>query len=320
MRIAVAPGDGIGPEIIPPTVRILKELIPDLETVPVEVGLTRWRREGRAIAPEDFNVIRDCGCLLFGAITTPPDPDYSSVVVRLRKELDLYANIRPVKSNPLSPHSGVDFVVVRENLEGLYSGVEEINEEEARTTRVITRRGTERIARVACDHTRERLTIVHKANVLKSCALFRSVCREVAEERQVEYDEVLVDVAAYLLIRDPGRFDVIVASNLFGDILSDEAAGLVGGLGLCPSANVGDDYGMFEPVHGSAPDIAGQGIANPIGAILSAAMLLEWKGRGDEAHRVREAVDRALEDGYATPDLGGKDSTEEVANAVLDRL
>lgn len=319
MKIAVAEGDGVGREVIPPAVEILQTLVPGLEPVPVEIGYGRWKREGRAIADEDFDTIRECSCLLFGAVTTPPDPNYKSVVVRLRKELDLYANIRPFKSNSISPYQ-VDFTIVRENLEGMYSGIEEIGADEARTTRVITRQESERVAHKACDIVRRGLTIVHKANVLKSCALFRDACRNIAIGRGVMFDELLVDSAAYLLVRDPGRFDVIVTSNLFGDILSDLSAALIGGLGLSPSANIGGRYAMFEPVHGSAPDIAGRGIANPLGAILSAGMLLDWAGRKNEARHLRAAVDAVIEERLLTPDLGGRYSTEDVGRAVLEKL
>ena len=191
-----------------------------------------------------------------------------------------------------SDHTVLIFIIVRENTEGLYSGLEEVGLEESRTLRVITRRGSERIAEVACGlaASRQKLTIIHKSNVLRSDRLFLQTCREVAERRGVPYDDMLVDAAAYNLVVNPRRFDVLVTTNLFGDILSDEAAGVVGSLGLCASANIGASRALFEPIHGSAPDIAGKGIANPIGAIRSAAMMMEWLGEPETARRIERAV------------------------------
>lgn len=288
----------------------------DLEFVPVELGYGRWKRTGKAMAEEDLELIKSCHCVLFGAVTTPPDPDYRSVLLALRKGLDLYANIRPFSA------PGLDFVIVRENTEGMYSGVERLDQEEATTLRVITSRGSLRIAERACAiaSKREKLAIVHKSNVLKSDTLFLRICEETARRWGVPFENMLVDAAAYNLVINPKRFDVIVTTNLFGDILSDEAAGVVGGLGLCPSANLGDNYALFEPIHGSAPDIAGRGIANPVGAIRSAAMMLDWLGEAGKARMIEEAVEWALGQGVRTPDLGGSCSTEEVAEAVSNRL
>ncbi len=236
--------------------------------------------------------------------------------MRLRKDLDLYANIRPFQSEDL------DFIIVRENTEGLYSGLEEVGVEESRTLRVVTRRGSERIAEMACDLAagRRKLTIIHKSNVLRSDRLFLETCRDVAGRRGVPYDDMLVDAAAYNLVVNPQRFDVLVTTNLFGDILSDEAAGVVGSLGLCASANIGESRALFEPIHGSAPDIAGKGIANPIGAMRSAAMMMEWLGEPEMARRIEAAVQRALEKGVKTPDLGGSSGTADVTQAVAGYL
>ena len=315
-RVAVIAGDGIGPEVVDSALEVLRAAGADLDLVRVEVGLGRWKRTGEAMGDEDLETIRGCDCILFGAITTPPDPGYRSVLLRMRRALDLYANIRPFQSSDL------DFIIVRENTEGLYSGVEEVGEEESRTTRVITRLGSERIAEAACDlaEKRRRLTIIHKSNVLKSDWLFLQTCREVAERRGVPYEDMLVDAAAYNLVRNPRRFDVLVTTNLFGDILSDEAAGVIGSLGLCASANIGKSRALFEPIHGSAPDIAGKGIANPVGAIRSAAMMMVWLGDARAASRIEEAVKRALSAGARTPDLGGRCSTSEVTGAVAGYL
>jgi methanogen homoisocitrate dehydrogenase len=314
--VAVVPGDGIGPEVVESALAVLEAAGAEFERVFFEVGLNRWKRTGQALGEDDLERIKECDCVLFGAITTPPDPNYKSVLLRIRKELDLYANIRPFTSRDM------DFIIVRENTEGLYSGIEESDEEVARTVRVITRHGSERIAEKACDlaSKRKELTIVHKSNVLKSDRLFLKTCREVAELRGVPYEDMLVDACAYNLVLRPQRFDVLVTTNLFGDILSDEAAGIVGSLGLCASANIGDRYALFEPIHGSAPDIAGKGIANPVGAIRSAAMMMEWLGYFDLAKRIKDAVNRSLEDGQKTPDLGGSCSTSEVTKAIIKHL
>lgn len=288
----------------------------EFERVFVEVGLGRWKRTGQALGEDDLELIKNCDCILFGAITTPSDPNYRSVLLRLRKELDLYANIRPFNSQDL------DFIIVRENTEGLYSGIEDIGPEESRTVRVITRKGSERIAEKACDLAalRRSLTIVHKSNVLKSDHLFLETCREVAKRRGVPHEDMLVDACAYNLVVRPQRFDVIVTTNLFGDILSDEAAGMVGSLGLCASANIGDRYALFEPIHGSAPDIAGKRIANPVGAIRSAALMMDWLGHPEVAKRIEEAVHWTLVQGAKTPDLGGSCSTLDMTKAISEYL
>ncbi len=315
-KVAVIAGDGIGPEVMESALAVLDAAGADFERIAVEMGLGRWRRCGQAMAEEDLETIKECDCVLFGAITTPPDPGYRSVLLRLRRELDLYANIRPFHTCDL------DFIIVRENTEGLYSGLEEESEAEARTVRVISKRGSKRIAEKACDLAaqRQKLTVVHKANVLRSDRLFLRTCRAVAEQRGVSCEEMLVDTAAYNLAVNPARFDVLVTTNLFGDILSDEAAGIIGSLGLCASANVGEARALFEPIHGSAPDIAGKGIANPIGAIRSAAMMMEWLGEVQKARRIEGAVQWALEQDRKTPDLGGSCRTREVTEAVAGYL
>ncbi|NYT01332.1 MAG: isocitrate/isopropylmalate dehydrogenase family protein [Methanosarcinales archaeon] len=315
-EVAVIPGDGIGPEVMESALGVLEAVGADVEQVPFEVGFGRWKRTGEALSAEDLESIKQCDCVLFGAITTPPDPKYRSVLLRLRKELDLFANIRPFSSSRL------DLIVVRENTEGLYSGIEVLGEEECRTVRVITRRGSRRIAERACllASRRRRLTIVHKSNVLKSDILFLKTCREVAESLSVPHDDLLVDAAAYHLVMRPERFDVIVTTNLFGDILSDLCAGLVGSLGLCASANLGESRALFEPIHGSAPDIAGQGIANPVGAVRSAAMMLDWLGQAEKARAIEAAVGRALEGGVKTPDLGGSSSTRQVTEEIVRQI
>lgn len=322
MRLAVIEGDGIGREVIPAAVEVLDAFGLEFEKVPLEIGYARWERTGTAMSEEDMEIIKSCNAVLFGAVTTVPDPGYKSVLLTIRKELDLYANVRPVK--PLSGVVGVsgrsdfDFIIVRENTEGLYSGIEEIGHDLSWTKRVITRKGSERISEYACELAKKRsgkLTIVHKSNVLKSDKLFLDVCRDIASSYGVEYGDMLVDSMAYSLIMHPEKYDVVVTTNLFGDILSDMCAALVGSLGLVPSANIGKKYAFFEPVHGSAPDIAGKGISNPLAAILCVKMLLEWMGK-PEARLIDAAIADLLQKKIITPDLGGRASTAEVGNAV----
>ncbi len=327
MRLAVVEGDGIGKEVIPAAVKVLDALGLDVEKVHVELGYGKWEKTGKAITDDDLEVLKSCDCILFGAITTPPDPSYKSVLLTIRKELDMYANIRPIRPLPsvkgILGRSDFNFVIVRENTEGLYSGIEEIGQDMSWTKRVITRKGSERIAEYACKlakNRRNQVVIVHKSNVMKSDKLFLDVCRGVAVSKAVGHTDELVDTMAYKLIRSPEKYDVIVTTNLFGDILSDMSAALVGSLGLLPSANIGARHAFFEPVHGSAPDIAGKGIANPIAAMLSLKMMLEWHGNMPEAALVEEAVDAALTEGITTPDLGGAYTTEEMTSAVVNHI
>ncbi len=329
MKVAVIEGDGIGKEVIPAAVDVLNAVNLDFEQVPVEVGYDKWERTGLAMDDADLELMRSCDCILFGAITTPNDPNYQSVLLRIRQELDLYANIRPFRplgitmDIPYKPAKPFDIIIVRENTEGLYAGIEDVNQNRACSTRVVTRKGCLRIAKTACKLAKGRgnsITIVHKANVLKSCGFFRELCIEVANENGVRYNEMLVDAMAYSLVLNPERYDVIVTTNLFGDILSDLCAALVGSLGLCPSANIGDKYALFEPVHGSAPDIAGKGIANPLAAILSAKMMLEWAGEFEKAGLVQSAVDNVLQKGLRTVDLGGSASTNDMTKAIVEYI
>jgi methanogen homoisocitrate dehydrogenase len=315
-RIAVVEGDGIGQEVIPVAREILAAIRPDLEFFPVEVGYGRWERTGEAITSADIRAMKGADAILFGAVTTPPDPNYRSVIVRMRKELELYANVRPVKGN------AADIVIVRENTEGLYSGIEEVGPDSATTLRVITRKGSERIARFACTLAKGRrhLTIGHKANVLKADTLFRDICISVSKEAGVPYREKFIDALCLDVLQHPLEYDVIVTENMFGDILSDVAAFLVGGLGMLPSGNIGDRHSLFEPVHGSAPKHAGKNTANPIAAIRSGAMLLEHLGDRENAVRIEGAVDQVLASGLKTRDLGGNAGTKEMGKGVLGAL
>jgi homoisocitrate dehydrogenase len=329
ITVCLINGDGVGKEVVPAAARVLEALDIGLEFTQAEAGWECFQRRGRALPDATKEAISNADGTLFGATSSPSDkvPGYSSPVLAMRKTFELFANVRPTLSIPGSLVDGLDFVIVRENTEGLYSGRERREGDEAITERVITVQASERIARYAFElaqrRSRRNVTIVHKANVLKETdGLFRECCLRVAAGfPDVTYDELLVDACAMWLVKDPRRFDVIVTTNLFGDILSDEAAGLIGGLGVAPSANIGSTHvAYFEPVHGSAPDIAGRGIANPIGAILSAAMLLDHVGRPEHARRIEDAVRRALSNNIRTRDLGGDADTDRMTAAIIDRL
>lgn len=326
-EICLIPGDGIGREVIPAAARVLATVCPDLSFRTAAAGWACFQQQGTALPDETVAAVERADATLFGATQSPSGgaPGYASPILSLRRHFDLYANLRPTM-RLLPDHPPVDLLLVRENSEGLYSGREHMEGEVAIAERRISRRASERIAHRACRlamQRRRRLTIVHKANVLPtSDGLFRRACLAVAESYpELKVDELLVDAAAMWLVRDPARFDVIVTTNMFGDILSDLAAGLVGGLGGAAAANVGEGpVAVFEPVHGSAPDIAGRGIANPVGAILSGALLLEHLGRQAEAARVRLAVQETLSAGILTPDWGGSASTEQMTEAICRRL
>jgi len=326
-RLCRIPGDGIGHETVRAACEVLDATGLPIEWVDAEAGWDTFQRRGTPLPTETVDAVRSCDATLFGAVSSPLSPvkGYRSPIVRLRRDLDLYANLRPVRSWPGVPsRQNVDLFIVRENSEGLYAGRERTEGESAITERVITRKASARIAHVAfrlATRRRQHVTVVHKANVLRAtCGMFRRTVMEVAHSYpEVAVDEVLVDAMAMRLILEPERFDVIVTTNLFGDILSDEAAALSGGIGLAPSGNIGDKLAIFEPVHGSAPDIAGQGIANPTAAILAAAMLLDHLGERIAAGRIRKAVESALADGACTRDLGGRLSTAESTGAIIAR-
>ena len=332
--ICLIPGDGVGQEVVPATVEALKTLSLGLTFVEAEAGFACFEKHGSALPEATLAQARQADAVLFGATSSPSSivAGYRSPILSLRKELDLYANLRPIFSLPGDySRPGIDMLIVRENSEGLYSGREHRDGDTAIAERVITRLASERIVRVACEQAMQRaelrgkpavLTIVHKANVLKlTDGLFRECALKVAAEfTAITMKELLVDSAAMNLVRAPHSFDVLVTTNLFGDILSDEASALVGGLGVAPSANVGSGTPVFEPVHGSAPDIAGQGIANPVGTLLSCVLMLERLGELQAAVRLRQAVLDTLKSGLRTADLGGTASTNQFTRAVCTRL
>lgn len=334
LKIALIPGDGIGREVVPAARAVLEATGVEAEYAEFAAGWERFQQSGTALDEETLEAIRACDGALFGAVSSPSQraPGYASPILTLRKALDLYANIRPVRSAPVrDSQAGIDFVIVRENTECLYIKQEQEVEAGERVVaqRLITRRASARVTEVACklalQRRREggpRLTVVHKANVLNlSDGLFRSAALDVAQTYPaIQVEEQLVDSMAYRMIREPQRYDVVVAPNLYGDILSDAAAALVGGLGLVPSANVGERYVVAEPVHGSAPDIAGQGVANPVACMRAAALLIAHLGDERRAAQIEAAVDEALAAEVWTPDLGGKATTEDVTNAVCSSL
>ncbi len=329
------PGDGIGPEITEAVVSVLDALGAPFAWDVQQGGLAGIEAHGDPLPGATLDSIRRTGLALKGPLTTPVGGGFRSVNVRLREEFHLYANLRPARTLvPGGRFEDIDLVLVRENLEGLYVAFEHyipVGDDPhavAISSGVNTRDGSRRIARFAFEHAlklgRKKVTIVHKANVLKALTgVFLETAREVAKdyEGRIACDDRIVDACAMQLVLNPWQFDVIVTTNLFGDILSDLIAGLVGGLGAAPGANIGEKGAIFEAVHGSAPDIAGKGIANPTALLLAAALMLDHVGRGDLAGRLRTAIDAVLNgDGVGTRDLGGTASTQEYAQAVVRRV
>jgi isocitrate dehydrogenase (NAD+) len=334
-EVTLIPGDGIGPEITEQTVKILEATGLKFSWEEELAGVAAVQATGTPLPDATVESIRRTRVALKGPLTTPVGTGFRSVNVGLRKEFELYANIRPARTIiPGGRYDNVDIVMVRENLEGLYIGVEhfvQIGDDPravGESLAIVTRSGCERIAREAFEyavkHGRKKVTIVHKANILKMVSgLFLEVSRQVAKEYEgrVDANDMIVDNTAMQLVLRPEQFDVMVTTNMFGDILSDEVSGLVGGLGLAPGANIGTRAAIFEAVHGSAPDIAGKGIANPSAQILAAAMLLDHLGELDAGRRVRSAVeDTIVKDNIRTRDLGGTASTAVFGAAVAKRV
>jgi isocitrate dehydrogenase (NAD+) len=329
------PGDGIGPEISDAVVAILAALGSPFAWDVRQGGMAAIDATGDPLPPPLLDSIRRTRLALKGPLTTPVGGGFRSVNVRLREAFKLYANVRPARTLiPGGRYDDIDLVLIRENLEGLYVGFEHYipidgdPHAAAISSGVNTRAGSRRIAQFAFDYAlrngRKKVTIVHKANVLKVLTgIFLDTARDVAKgyEGRVQADDRIVDACAMQLVLNPWQFDVIVTTNLFGDILSDEIAGLVGGLGMAPGANIGEDAAIFEAVHGTAPDIAGKGVANPVALLLAAAMMLDHVGKSDDARRLRKAIDGALiEDGVRTGDLGGKATTKSLTDAIVRRL
>ncbi len=346
-KVCRIPGDGIGPEVMEACMLVLDELDLDIKWVDAEAGWGCWERYGTTVPEETWNRMREAECCLFSAITSKPGvPSFRSAIVWIRQAFDLYANVRPAKAYrgvPSNYRDDIDYVIVRENTEGLYRGIEfqpapnELldmsglrgydPEETAVSLRVFTRRGCERIVRFAFElakrQGRRSVVAAHKANVIrKTCGMFLEAAQTAAQDYPgIEFWDINIDALAMRLIKEPQTFDVIVTTNMFGDIAADLSAQLVGGLGLTPSANIGEGYALFEPVHGSAPKYQGMHKVNPMAQILSAKLMLEWLGEEDEAKRLEEAVATVLEEGKPlTYDLGGDAETLDVARAIAERL
>ncbi len=329
--IAVIRGDGIGPEIMDATLQVLDALNVGLTYDFVEAGLSAYEKQGELLPAATLDAIHRHRVALKSPLTTPVGEGFSSINVELRKRFDLYANVRPAISfpNTKSRYENIDLITVRENTEGAYIGEGQnltADGQTATLTQKITRRGSERIVRYAFDLARrvgrKKVTVVHKANILKSTSgLFLKVAREVATEYpDIQCNEMIVDNTCMQLVMRPEQFDVIVTTNLFGDIISDLCAGLVGGLGLAPGANIGTEAAIFEAVHGSAPDIAGKGVANPVALLLGAVQMLEHLGKVAEAGRLRQAIiDTMAAKDSLTPDLGGTGTTQSFAKAIAGR-
>ncbi|MFB6248855.1 MAG: isocitrate/isopropylmalate dehydrogenase family protein [Salinibacter sp.] len=331
-RITLLPGDGIGPEVTEATVQVIEASGVEVEWDRHRIlGQTAVERGRPALPPDVIDSLHETGLALKGPVTTPVGQGFTSVNVQLRHRLDLYANLRPCRVLPgiQTPFPDTDLIIVRENTEGLYSGIEHYDDrlEVADSIARVSKRGSERIVRFAFEYARhqgrDRVTLAHKANILKkSSGLFLDVGREVAAEYPgIEFDDHIIDALCMELVMRPEAFDCIVSTNLFGDILSDIAAGLVGGLGVTAGANIGDDTAVFEAVHGSAPDIAGQNVANPTALILSAVMMLRHLEEEAAASAVEQALQAQYREGATlTPDVGGEASTSGFADALSDRV
>jgi isocitrate dehydrogenase (NAD+) len=324
--VTLIPGDGIGPEVVDATLRVLEAAGADLSWERRQGGIEAMQEHGTPLPADLLESVRRNGLALKGPIATPVGKGFRSVNVQLRQELDLYANLRPVRSLPGVPSrfTDVDLVVVRENTEGMYSGIEhEVVPGVVESLKIITRRASTRVARFAFEHARRhrrrKVTVVHKANIMKLAdGLFLDCCREVAAEYpEIECDDRIIDNLCMQLVTRPEAYDVLVLPNLYGDIVSDLAAGLVGGLGVAPGANFGDGVAVFEAVHGSAPDIAGRGLANPTALIQSSILMLDHLGRTEVADRMRKSLHALLERGVRTGDLGGEASTAEFTAALV---
>jgi isocitrate dehydrogenase (NAD+) len=328
-RVVLLPGDGIGPEVVEAARRVVDASGPDIQWVPMEIGAIAFDKYGDALPAAVLDEIRKCGVALKGPTTTPIAKGHVSANVRLRRELGLFANVRPVKTVPglETPYGATDLVVVRENTESLYAGLEnEVAPGVITSIKVITEVASRRIAKFAFEYAvrweRKRVTAVHKANIMKMAdGLFLECARQEAAPYQgrIQFDDILVDALAMKLVRNPGQFDVLLLENLYGDIVSDLAAGLIGGLGLAPGANYGTDCAVFEAIHGSAPDIAGKGIANPIAMILSSAMMCHHLGDTDSYARIRKAVRTITSEHreWLTPDVGGQGTSRSLADAIV---
>jgi isocitrate dehydrogenase (NAD+) len=331
-NVTLIPGDGIGPEITDAAVRVIEATGVQIVWDRVEVSADIIRQTGESIPKAAVDSIERTRLGLKGPVTTPVGGGFSSVNVALRKKFNLYANVRPVKTVPgiktRFSDTPIDLIIFRENTEDLYVGMEtEVITDVITSLKVITRAASAKIAKAAFlwakDHGRKKVCAIHKANILKKAdGLFLKCCREVAAENPtIGFSDMIVDNASMQMVSRPEQFDILVMPNLYGDIMSDMAAGLVGGLGVVPGANIGDDCAVFEAVHGSAPDIAGKGVANPTALLMSGVMMLQYMKETDRATKLREAIEKVfLEGKHTTADIGGKASTNEFADAIIRNL
>lgn len=326
-KITIIPGDGIGREVMEAAEYLLDKINLEFKFSYGEAGYECYQKNGTTLPEKTLKKAKKSNAVLFGAITSTPGQP--SPIINLRKELDTYANLRPIKSYKGVDclYDDIDMLIVRENTEGLYSQIEYEENNQIIAERIITKEASEKISKTAfklCEELgKNKVTCIHKSNVLKlTDGIFKESFYKIGEKYpDIEKNDYYVDAAAMYMITQPQEYQVIVASNLFGDILSDEGAGLVGGLGLAPSGNIGDEYGLFEPVHGSAPDIAGKNIANPCSMILSVAMMLDYLKEFETAEKIRTSVETTLEKGKCkTPDLGGTETTMGMAKAIVGEL
>lgn len=328
--VTLIPGDGIGPEVSEAVMKIIDASGANIQWDIVNAGADVFEKTGQLVPNDVYESIELNKIALKGPITTPVGSGFRSINVMLRKKYDLYSNIRPVQSLPglQTPFKNLDLVIFRENTEGLYIGIEKENSDGTmEAKKIITPKGSERIIRNAFEYARamnrKSVAIVHKANILKLAdGLFLETGRRIAKNYpDIEVKEVIVDNMCMQLVMNPSQYDVIVTMNLYGDILSDLCAGLVGGLGLVPGANIGDDLAIFEAVHGSAPDIAGQGKANPIALLRSSCMMLDHLGKHTQSKRIRTAIEQVLQAGeIRTPDMGGQSTTSQLTDAIISAL
>ena len=329
-NVTLIKGDGIGPEISEAVVKILDSANAEINWEIEEAGADVLEKTGEVLPQRVLDSIKKNKIALKAPVTTPIGKGFRSVNVTLRKTLDLYACLRPAYNIPniKTRFSNVDLVIVRENTEDLYAGIEEkIDDDTMHSIKIITRSSSERIARFAFDYAkknnRKKVSAVSKANICKlTDGLFLECCRKVAQEfPEIEYNEVLVDNLCMQLVQNPEKYDVLVLPNLYGDIVSDLAAGLIGGLGVAQGANIGKDYAVFEAVHGSAPDIKGKNIANPTALLLSAVMMLKYMDKNEVAQKIENALFEVLKEGKTlTPDLGGNSTTTEFTDAIINKL
>ncbi len=335
--IVVIPGDGIGPEVTSAVQRVLEAAGASINWISRQAGLTALA-EGSDVMPDDtIEAIQAHGVALKGPCTTPVGKGFSSVNVQLRKKMNLYAAVRPVRSLPGVPtrYENVDMIIIRENTEGLYSGVEnEVTPGVVMSMKVASETACTRIARWAFRYAtrrqRNKISVLHKANIMKLTDGLFIRCAQQIHQREypnIDYQELIIDAGCMRIVQDPSQFDILLLENLYGDVVSDLCAGLIGGLGVVPGANIGDDHAVFEAVHGSAPDIAGRNVANPLALLMSAVMMLNYiaEEQGDAdagtvAGNIRDAYDRTLADGCKTRDLGGELGTDAFADAVIERL